>query len=161
MLAFGGRLEEAEMHARRGIELDPGAFYSHWALLHALMLGPDPRAGADAGRAMLAKFGRHPWLMMGTAFACGAASQHDKAESLYAELAARARGEYVQPVSLAIAALGADRKDLALEHLREAARVRDPMLAATGPYGPMYPAIRNTPEYRAILKGLGWETPSS
>jgi hypothetical protein len=66
----------------------------------------------------------------------------------------------VQPVSLAIAALGAGRKDLALQHLHEAARVRDPMLAATGPHGPMYPAIRRDPEYLAILKDLGWERPA-
>ena len=60
VLAFGGRLVEAEAQARRGIELDPGAFYSHWALLHALMLGADPAAAVDAGRRMLAQFGRHP-----------------------------------------------------------------------------------------------------
>ena len=160
VLGFGGKLAEAEAQARRGIELDPGAFYSHWALLHALMLGPDPAAGVEAGRRMLAQFGRHPWLMMGVAFACGAAGQHDKAEAIYAELAARSRGEYVQPVSLAIAALGAGGKDLALQHLREAARIRDPMLAATGPHGPMYPAIRHDPEYLAILKDLGWERPA-
>ena len=124
------------------------------------MLGPDPAAAVEAGRRMLAQFGRHPWLMMGVAFACGAAGQHDKAEAIYAELAARSRGEYVQPVSLAIAALGAGRKDLALQHLREAARVRDPMLAATGLHGPMYPAIRHDPEYLAILKDLGWERPA-
>ena len=46
-----------------------------------------------------------------------------------------------------------------VQHLREAARVRDPMLAATGLHGPMYPAIRHDPEYLAILKDLGWERP--
>ena len=105
---------------------------------------------------MLAQFGRHPWLMMGVAYACGASGQRDKAEAIYAELAARARGEFVQPITLAVAAVGAGRKDLAFEHRREAARIRDPMLAATGLYGPMFPSIRQDPEYRAILKEIGW-----
>ena len=161
VLAFGGKLVEAEAQARRGIALDPHAFYSHWALLHALMLGPGPAAAVDAGRVMLAQFGRHPWLMMGVAFACGAAGQHDRAEAIYSELAARARGEYVQPVSLAVSALGAGRRDLALQHLREAGRIRDPMLAATGLHGPMFPSIRHDPEYIAILKEIGWDLPSS
>ena len=71
-------------------------------------------------------------------------------------LVARARGEYVQPVSLAISALGAGHRELALQHLREAARVRDPMLAATGLHGPMFTSIRQDPEYQAILKELRW-----
>ncbi len=156
VLAFAGRLDEAEAQARRGIALDPGAFYSHWALLHALMLGSRPAAGVQEGRAMLARFGRHPWLMMGVAYACGAAGQPDKAAAIYAELEARSRGEYVQPVSLAVSALGAGRRDLALQHVREAGRIRDPMLAATGLHGPMFPSIRNEPEYIAILEELGW-----
>lgn len=156
VLAFGGRLEEAEAQARRGIELDPGAFYSHWSLLHAMMLGPDPAAAVAAGRDMLTRFGRHPWLMMGVAYASGAAGQPDKAQAIYEELAARARGEYVQPIALACSAVGAGRPDLALEHVREAARIRDPMLAATGRFGPMFPTIRSTPEYQEILRELGW-----
>ena len=159
VLAFGGKHEEAAAQARRGVELDPGAFYPRWALLHALMLGSNPAAGVQEGRQMLAQFGRHPWLMMGVAFACGAAGEREKAEAIYAELAARARGEFVQPITLAVAALGAGRKDLAFEHLREAARIRDPMLAATALYGPMFPSIRHEPEYVAILRELGWDTP--
>jgi len=158
VLAFGGKLEEAEAQARRGIELDPGAFYSRWALIHALMLGSRPEAGVEEGRVMLAQFGRHPWLMMGVAFACGAAGQQEKAEAIYAELVARARGEYVQPVSLAISALGAGHRELALHHLREAASVRDPMLAATGLHGPMFTSIRQDPEYQAILTDLRWNS---
>ncbi len=160
VLAFAGATEEAAAQARRGVELDPGAFYPRWALLHALMVGPTPMEGVEAGRAMLAQFGRHPWLMMGVAYACGRAGQPDKAEAIYAELAARARGEYVQPVSLAIAAIGAGRIDLAFQHLAEAARIRDPMMAATALHGPMFNSIRSTPDYQAILALMGWDGPT-
>ena len=156
VLGFAGWLEEAEAQSRRGIELDPNAFYSHWALLHAMMLGADPGAAVVAGRQMLARFGRHPWLMMGVAYASGAAGEPDRADAIYAELAARARGEYVQPIALAVSAIGAGRDDLAIEHVREAARIRDPLLAATARFGPMFPRIRGTPAYQEILKELGW-----
>ena len=108
---------------------------------------------------MLAQFGRHPWLMMGVAFACGAAGQQTRPRRSMPNSRRAPAASIVQPVSLAIAALGAGRKDLALQHLREAARVRDPMLAATALHGPMYPSIRREPEYLAILRELGWETP--
>ncbi|MGH7703615.1 MAG: hypothetical protein ACREMO_11000, partial [Gemmatimonadales bacterium] len=104
--------------ARRGIELDPNAFYPQWTLLHVLALGPNPAAAIEVGQPMLARFGRHPWLMMAMSLASGSLGRRDRGEALHAELVARSRGEYVQPAALAAAAVGAGRKDLAYQHLR-------------------------------------------
>jgi eukaryotic-like serine/threonine-protein kinase len=155
-LVFEGKTDAAMIEARRAIELDPNAFYPQWALLLALMLGPDPRQAADAGQPMLTRFGRHPWLLMGVAFANGASGRREMAEALYAELAARSRGEYVQPMALAVAAVGAGQRDLVYQHLREAATVRDPLLTAMALYWPGFAPYRREPEFAAVLALMGW-----
>ncbi len=50
------------------------------------------------------------------------------AEALCAELVARSRRCYVQPVALAIAAAAGGIEEQAICHAREAVRVRDPVL---------------------------------
>jgi hypothetical protein len=146
--------------SRRGIALDPGAFYPQWTLLQALMVGPDPKEGIAVGQPMLARFGRHPWVLMGMAYANGAAGRREAAAALHDELEARARGEYVQPMALAVAAVGAGRKDQAYDHLREAARVRDPLLTAMALHWPGLASLRGEPEYVAVMRLIGWDLPA-
>jgi eukaryotic-like serine/threonine-protein kinase len=156
-LAFDGQAAAAEAEARRGIELDPTAFYPNWTLLHALGLGPEPIQGADLGPALLGQFGRHPWIIMGLAWANGAAKRRDKADALYSELAARARSEYVQPATLAVAALGARRHADAVRHLGEARDIRDPLLSLMILHWPGFSQeLRSDPAFVAILGSLGW-----
>jgi len=161
VLSWAGKTDDAVAQSRRGIELDPNAFYPQWTLLQALMLGPDPREGIAVGQPMLARFGRHPWIMMGMAYANGAAGRRDVAAALYAELVARARGEYVQPMALSISAVGAGRKDQAYDHLREAARIRDPLLTAMALYWPGFASMRGEPEYVAAMTLIGWDVPEA
>ncbi len=156
VLAWGRKNPEAAVEARRGIELDPNAFYPQWSLLHALALGPDPKQAIEVGGPMLARFGRHPWLMMGMALGCGAAGRRAHAEAIYAELEARSRSEYVQPASLMATAIGTGNLPAALEHLRCAAEIRDPVLALMLPHWPALDPIRRTPEFAAVLRQLGW-----
>ena len=158
VLSWGGKSEEGMAQARRAIELDANAFYPQWTLLHCLALGPRPLEAIEVGPSLLSRFGRHPWLMMGLAHANGAAGRPDTAEALYAELAARARSEYVQPAALAAAALGARQENRALEHLREAVQVKDPLLTAMALQWPGFARLRaGVPEYERILHNLGWE----
>ncbi len=159
VLAWAGKTDEAVAQARRGIELDPNAFYPQWTLLHALALGPNPMEAIEVGQPMLARFGRHPWLMMAMAFANGSAGRRDKAEALHAELVARSGGEYVQPGALAAAAVGAGRNDQAYQHLREAARVRDPLLTATALHWPAFAKLRQEPRFLEVLRLVGWDRP--
>jgi len=142
--------------AARGIELDPGAFYPHWAHFMAQAAGPDPSEALATGPILLTRFGRHPWLMMALAYAAGVTGNRDRAEALYAELLARSRGEYVQPVSLAITALGAGQTTESYRHLREAARIRDPLLAVTVLHYRLLNAIRGTEEFAEVLQMIEW-----
>ncbi|MEP6574262.1 MAG: protein kinase [Gemmatimonadota bacterium] len=158
VLSWARRTAAAVAEARRGVELDPNAFYPQWALLHALVLGA-PLEALEAGAPMLARFGRHPWLLMGMALASGAVGRYDKAEALYGELLARSRGEYVQPMALANAAFGAGRKEDGYRHLRESAEVRDPLLTAMALHWPGFDRIRHESEFIDVLRIVGWDRP--
>jgi serine/threonine-protein kinase len=159
ILAWATRYDEAESEARKAIELGPGVFYAHWALVHALTLGPRPAAGAVAATAMLATFGRHPWPMMGLALASGRAGKPEVADALYSELTARALTEYVQPSILAITALGAGRRDECFRHLNAAMRLRDPMFALLAAHWPALGGLRGEPGLVETLRAIGWDLP--
>ncbi|MFL5496259.1 MAG: hypothetical protein ACJ8DC_17880 [Gemmatimonadales bacterium] len=158
-LAWSRQPELAAEEARRGIELDPTAFYPHWTLLHALALGPDAREAVELGPSVLSRFGRHPWLMMGLALANGALGRREKADALYAELVARSRAEYVQPAALMAAALGAGRRADVIRHFEQAAEVRDPLLALMAPQWPGYEELRSDEEFVTVLRRLRWDRP--
>jgi serine/threonine-protein kinase len=155
-LAFASQSADATDAARRAIALDANSFYAHWALLNALMLGPDPGAAIEAGRAMLSRFARHPWLLMGMAYAHGAAGRRELAEAFYGELVARAQGEYVQPMAIAVAAIGTGQGERLFRHLREAAQIRDPLLTAMALRWPGLAPYRAMPEFADLLGILGW-----
>ncbi len=159
LLAWGGRFEEAAAEARQALKLDAEPFYPHWTLLHALILGPKPEEGIAQGVAMLARFGRHPWVMMALALANGRSGRQDAADALYAELAARARTEYVQPGVRGFAALGAGRREDCFRHMREALEVKDPLFTLVALHWPGLGNLAGDPEYLTILKSMGWERP--
>jgi len=159
VLVWCRETDEAVAQARRGIELDPQAFYPYWSLIHALALGPDPREALEVGQPLLSRFGRHPWLMMGMALASGSAGERDRGAALYAELEARSHGEYVQPGALAAAAIGAGFDDRALQHVNQAVAVRDPLFAVMAMHWPGYARFRQDPRFVAALRQLGWERP--
>jgi serine/threonine-protein kinase len=159
ILTWASRFDEAEAEARKAIELGPGVFYAHWALVHALALGPRPEAGIAAATAMFSTFGRHPWLMMALALASGAAGKVDMAAALYTELEARSRTEYVQPTVLAVAAIGAKRLEDAVRHLREAMEIRDPLFALCAEHWPGFDPVRGEPGFVRTLEEIGWDRP--
>ncbi|MFI5309857.1 MAG: protein kinase [Gemmatimonadales bacterium] len=159
ILAWARRFDEAEAEARKAIELGPRVFYAHWALVHALVLGPRPEAGVDAATAMLDTFGRQPWPMMALALGGGRAGNAALAEALYDELAARSRSVYVQPAVLAVAALGANRLEDFFLHWRSAMKIHDPMFALLAGHWPPLDSVRGQPEFVRTLSEIGWDRP--
>ena len=160
VLSWAGRQDDAAAQARHAIELDPVAFYPQWTLLQALMLGSDPLGATETGQPMLARFGRHPWLVMAMAYANGAAGRREKAGAFYAELAARALGEYVQPTTLAVAAIGAGRKRA---DLSAPPRGRPGQGSAPDWNGTLLAGLRLDPRRsgnsRRCLALMGWDVP--
>ena len=159
ILGWAGDHVAAEREAQHAIKLGPNVFYAHWTLVHARALGPDPNAAVAAATAMLSTFGRHPWPMMALALASGAAGRRDMADAVYTELDARSRTEYVQPMVLAVAALGAGRREEVFHALREAVAIRDPFFALLAQYWPPLARARAEPEFVQILRGIGWDRP--
>jgi serine/threonine-protein kinase len=159
MLAWALLYDEAEAEARRAIELGPRVFYAHWTLVHALVVGPRPEAGAAAATEMMDAFGRHPWPLMAFGYASGLTGRREIAEAVYDELHARSRSTYVQPTILAVAAVGAERHADCFRHLREALVTRDPFFALLIGRWPGFAPVRGAPEFAQILGEMGWDRP--
>ena len=77
---------------------------------------------------------------------------------MFLELSARARTEYVQPAVLAVAAEHAGKRREALDYLRRAVEIRDPVLGAFALYSPPMAKLRAVPEFWAVLDDLGWKS---
>ncbi len=159
LLGWAGRFADAAVEARRALELDAESFYPHWTLLHALFQGAHPEEGIAHGALMLARFGRHPWVLMALSLANGFAGHREVSDAVYAELAARARTEFVQPAVLAVAAQGAGRREDCFRHLREAVKLHDPLFTLIAQHWPGAREWRGDPEYQRILASMGWDRP--
>jgi eukaryotic-like serine/threonine-protein kinase len=154
ILSFAGRFDDAMVAARRARELDAHSFFAAWAYVNASVYGGNAQEMVDAIPALLPRYGRHPWLMLGLAAAYDRLGHVAQADAVYLELLARSRNEYVQPAVLAPAAESAGRREDALVFLRRAVEIRDPLLSAFVRYSPPMAKLRTAPEFSEILAGL-------
>ena len=165
VLSWARRLEEAAVAAGRALELDPDGFYPNWAMMaarcfEATALTPDglrePQAAAVLATALLDKFGRHPWVMMAAALSQAAAGNKEIAESLVAELSARAKTSYVQPTIHAVSLFAAGRIDDGYRMLGEAVDAADPMFTVAAAHWPILDPLRGTKQFDALIDRIGW-----
>ena len=154
ILSFARRFDEALAEARRAREIDPVSFFATWGEVNALAFGDRPREALDILPALLPRYGRHPWLMMALAAACDRLDLVDRASAVFEELAARSRTEYVQPAVLALTAEHARRHGDALDLLRRAVEIRDPVLGAFALHSPPMAKLRGTSEFAGVLAPL-------
>jgi tetratricopeptide (TPR) repeat protein len=130
MLGLGysvvARTSDGMRVSQRAFELDPESYLPHWSQQAVLSLGGRYDEAIAAGQKALAISGRHPWSMMMLTQALADCERMADAESVYAEMLARARREYVPPSCLAYAASAIVRWDEVLCHVREAITIRDP-----------------------------------
>jgi serine/threonine protein kinase/Tfp pilus assembly protein PilF len=159
LLAWAGRFADAADAGRRACELDPGSFYATWALVHALNVGGDLDEASVETEKAIARFGRHSWLMMGWSAGLKRAGRPDIADALFQELEARARTAYVQPMTRASAAFGANRIDDTFRLLNEALEDGDPLLALVIGHWRAFDPLREHPAFDALLQRMGWTRP--
>ena len=156
-LIFASRFEAALPSAQRAVELDPSSFYAHWNLLQAIgYLGRLDEA-LPMARDLMARFGRHTWLLAGISIAAQAAGRRDLAEAVYTELKGRAGIEYVQRGLLGPAALAAGHVEEGFAYLLEAARSREAFMAAVALGWPWPEPYRKDPKYAEVLREMGWD----
>jgi len=155
ILSFADRLDQAMVEAKRARELDPVSFFAVWAAVNAVAFSENAGEAVDSIIAFLPRYGRHAWLMMALAAASARAGLADRAEAAFLELSARSRIEYVSPAVMAATAEFAERRTEALELLRSAVEIRDPVLGAFAMHSPPMGKLRTAPEFWEIIGGLG------
>ena len=153
---MAGRTAESVTLSRRAVELDSESFLANWVLQGALLFSGQFEASVAAGESALAISGRSPWCMAALAIALADWGKTAEADSLYFEMQARARREYVAPTSLAIAALAAAREDEVIRYAREACEIHDPSCATFfSRYYPLSPRLYRYPRFREIIAQMG------
>jgi adenylate cyclase len=121
-----GRYAEGIRACERAVELDPESFIARWCLLYDLCVSRRFEAAAAVGEAALGMSGRHCWAMWVIALVFADWGKPADADSIYAEMLARARRQYVPPSTLALAASAAGIEEQAIRHAREAFEIHDP-----------------------------------
>ena len=105
-----------------------GPYVGHWCYEMVLHWHGEFDRAAEAGKMALAVRGRHPFTMAALAMTYADWGKPAEARAIYAELVARTEREYVQPTQMAIAAAAAGDREKAVDYVREAYEIRDPML---------------------------------
>ena len=148
-----GKGKEAVEWGKAAIELEE-SFFTYWALQHAFHADQQFAKAVGAGEMALALSGRHPFAMSAQAMIFAHWGKVVEAKALYAELVARLAGGYVQPTHLAIAASAAGELDVAVEYVRQAFEIRDPMLMIAR-HWPDFGRLREDPRFQEVLGRMG------
>ncbi|HKD60886.1 MAG TPA: winged helix-turn-helix domain-containing protein [Terracidiphilus sp.] len=153
---IAGKIAESVDVSRRAVQLDSESFIANWVLQVALLSSGRLEAAVEAGESVLLMSGRHPWSMAWLAVALADWGKAAEAESLYLEMQARARREYVAPTSLAIAASAAAREDEVIRYARDAYEIHDPSCATFfSRYFPLSPRLYRYSRFREIIAQMG------
>lgn len=111
---FARRTNDVVDDARRGIEFDPESFWGQWALQRCYQAAGMHEESLRQAALTLAMSGRQPWALSEMAVTYASLGNHEAADAIYCELAARNRIEMIQPTPFALAATCAGRLDEAL-----------------------------------------------
>lgn len=151
--AVSGASTDAVRSSKRAVELAPESFVVRWCLQTVFYFAGRYEEAATAAQGVLEMSGRHPWAMAVLALTLADLKRTGEAEAVYAELAARARREYVLPSTLALAAAGAGRREEVARHAREAMAIRDPFRIAFSSYWPFSRLILRPSPHRPDAEG--------
>ena len=151
VLAAAGRTEEAVEEARRGAESDPDSYWGQFVLATTYHCAARLAEAEGAYQRALSASNRHPWALANLGRLYADWEKPADAAAVDAELMTRSGQEYVQPVTVALAAACAGRTEEALGLLQQACEERDPWLAWGALTSPWFEPLRTFPEYEVIL----------
>jgi Tfp pilus assembly protein PilF len=153
---IAGKTAESVEVSRRAVQLDSESFLANFSLQLTLASSGQSEASVAAGELVLAMSGRHPWSLAWLAVALADWGKAGEADSVYLEMQARARREYVAPTLLAIAALAAAREDEVIRYAREAYEIRDASFTTFfSRYSFLSPRLYRDPRFREIIAQMG------
>jgi adenylate cyclase len=150
-----GQYADAVKAARRGVELDPESYIAHHTLHCALHFCGRFEEAVAVGEKALAMSGRHPLSMTTLAFNFADWGRPSDADSVYAEMLARARHQYVPPAQLALAAAAIARENETICHARDALETRDPNCLFFSRHWPPPARLYAYPGFREIIARMG------
>ncbi len=153
--ATAGQHRDAVRNCERAVQLDSESFLAQWGLQTVLYFSGRFDEAVEAAHKTLDMSGRHPWAMAILALTLADMRKTADAEAVYAELAARARREYVLPSALALAAAGAERCYEALCHATEAIAIRDPFRSTFSSHWPFSVRLRADSQLDRMLNDSG------
>ena len=151
VLAAAGRTEEAVEEARRGAESDPDSYWGQFVLATTYHCAARLAEAEGAYQRALSASNRHPWALANLGRLYADWEKPADAAAVDAELMTRSGQEYMQPVTVALAAACAGRTEEALGLLQQACEERDPWLAWGALTSPWFEPLRTFPEYEVIL----------
>jgi serine/threonine protein kinase len=145
---------EGVLAGQAAMELET-TYMACWSLEVALHWAGHFATAVETGKTALAVSGRHPWAMAALAMTYADWGKPAEAQAIYAELVARASHEYIQPSQLAIAAVAGGEQEKAVEYIRQAYEIRDPMLI-TAKYWPDLARMRDVSGFQDIITRMGF-----
>ena len=151
VLAAAGRAGEAVEEARRGAESDPDSYWGQFVLATAYHCAARLSEAEGAYQRALSASKRLPMALANLGRLYADWEKPADAAAVDTELSARSRQEYVQPITVALAAACAGRSEEALGLLQQACEERDPWLAWGALTSPWFEPLRAVPEYEGIL----------
>ena len=151
VLAAAGLVGEAVEEARRGAESDPDSYWGQFVLATVYHCAARLSEAEGAYQRALSASKRHPLALANLGSLYADWEKPADAAAVDAELLARSRKEYVQPITLTLAAACAGRTKEALGFLEQACEERDPWLAWGALTSPWFEPLRTLPEYEEIL----------
>ena len=162
MKTFAGESADVVAYARRGLELDPGSFWSHLTLQRALHHMEMFEEAITEGLSTLEISGRHPWVMAELAVSYARAGNRDAAVAIHDELRVRNRGQSLLPSPLALAAVAAGRLDEAIELCERALAEHDAhILWAVREVWDGWQPLYDHPRWGEVRRGIfAWRQPA-
>ena len=151
VLAAAGLVGEAVEEARRGAESDPDSYWGQFVLATVYHCAARLSEAEGAYQRALSASKRHPLALANLGRLYADWEKPADAAAVDAELLARSRQEYVQPITVALAAACAGKAKESLRLLQQACEERDPWLAWGALTSPWFEPLRRLPEYEGIL----------
>ena len=150
-----GEYADAVRSAERAAELDSESFLAWGSLELGLLLSGRFEEAVAAGLSATAVSGRQALAMAMLTVCLSYSDKTAEAETVYAELEARASREYVLPTALACAAYAVGRLDDAIQHVKRALAIGDASRCFLSSSWPYCARLRKNSEIDRMLRESG------